>query len=54
MTFNLTVLTPETIYQSADYQLFDAQKVQAVAMPFTKAVTHTEQLGLKLIIEWLP
>lgn len=38
MTLNITILTPQVIYQSADYALFDERAGKQVPMPSTKAV----------------
>jgi len=38
MTLNITILTPQIIYQSADYALFDEYAKKPLRMPSTKAV----------------
>jgi hypothetical protein len=38
MTLNITILTPQVIYQSADYALFDPRAGKPLLMPSTKAV----------------
>ena len=46
MTLNITILTPEVIYQSADYRLFDTNARKSLPM-------HSNKTVILMYLDWV-